>query len=115
MEALPDPAVVVVSLQVGHVGLWTVDEEDDSDAAQGVFEFKPHTQSVPRIAFDPLNGNKMITTSYDGTVRRMDVEKGTFERVSGWVSLEVGCCTAIPEGSASPRVRTTRPEIHARP
>ncbi|CAN0435548.1 unnamed protein product, partial [Ectocarpus sp. 12 AP-2014] len=66
---------------VGNVGLWTVDETDDNDAAHGVFQFKPHTGAVPRMAFDPLDGNKMLSTSYDGTVRRMDVEKGAFEQV----------------------------------
>ncbi|CAN0535197.1 unnamed protein product, partial [Scytosiphon promiscuus] len=43
--------------------------------------FKPHTGSVPRLMFDPTDGNKLISTSYDGTVRRMDVEKGAFEQV----------------------------------
>ncbi|CAN0177159.1 unnamed protein product, partial [Ectocarpus fasciculatus] len=66
---------------VGNVGLWTVDETDDNDAAHGVFQFKPHTGAVPRMTFDPLDGNKMLSTSYDGTVRKMDVEKGAFEQV----------------------------------
>ena len=70
-------------LRVGNVGLWTVDENNDGDAAGGVFQIKPHTGAVARLRFDPVDSNKLISTSYDGTVRRMDVEKGTFEQVSG--------------------------------
>lgn len=89
-----------VLLKVGNVGLWTIggqgDDTDDADdngaavtGADAVFQFKPHTGSVPRLMFDPTDGNKLISTSYDGTVRRMDVEKGAFEQVK-WLVL---CCT----------------------
>ncbi|CAM9776641.1 unnamed protein product [Scytosiphon promiscuus] len=78
-----DKLLLAVGDKFGNVGLWTVGEEEDRDPSQGVFEFKPHTAVVPRITFDPLDGNKLITTSYDGTVRRMDVEKGAFEQVFG--------------------------------
>lgn len=76
--------------KVGNVGLWTIggqgsgDEDNKGGATAGadsVFQFKPHTGSVPRLVFDPTDGNKLISTSYDGTVRRMDVEKGAFEQV----------------------------------
>ena len=70
--------------QVGNVGLWTVDENNDGDAADGVFQFSPHTGAVARLKFDSADGNKLISTSYDGTVRRMDVEKGAFEQVNGY-------------------------------
>ena len=81
------------------MGLWTIGEQgDESDdhgdkdaaatGADAVFQFKPHTGSVPRLVFDPTDGNKLISLSYDGTVRRMDVEKGAFEQVK-WLVL---CC-----------------------
>eukprot|EP00903_Cladosiphon_okamuranus_P012115 g11367.t1 len=73
--------LLAVGDKVGNVGLWTVDESNDDDAADGVFQFKPHTGAVPRLKFDPMDSNKLISTSYDGTVRRMDVEKGAFEQV----------------------------------
>lgn len=100
------------------MGLWTVDEQEDSDSSQGVFEFKPHAGAVPRLAFDPLDGNKMISTSYDGSVRRMDVEKGTFEQVSGLLLMEVlqsktaiaSCGAWCVPCAASPRVQATRRE-----
>lgn len=94
--------------QVGNVGLWTAkggeknvaakgknndeDDGDDGDDGDEVFQFKPHTGSVPRLAFDTLDGNKLISTSYDGTVRRMDVEKGAFEQVRAGVDT-IGSCT----------------------
>lgn len=75
---------ICLALQVGNVGLWTVDEDggNDDDPTDGVFLFRPHTMAVPRLSFDPIDGNKLISTSYDGTVRRMDVEKGAFEQVN---------------------------------
>eukprot|EP00752_Nemacystus_decipiens_P008110 g7250.t1 len=73
--------LLAIGDKVGNVGLWTVDENNDDDAADGVFQFKPHTGAVARLKFDPVDSNKLISTSYDGTVRRMDVEKGAFEQV----------------------------------
>lgn len=76
--------------KVGNVGLWTIGGQGNGDddnkgaataGADAVFQFKPHTGSVARLVFDPTDGNKLISTSYDGTVRRMDVEKGAFEQV----------------------------------
>lgn len=61
--------------QIGNVGVWDMDAGGD-----GVYEFKPHVGAVPRLDFDPLDGHKLLSTSYDGSVRRMDVEKGTFEQ-----------------------------------
>lgn len=53
----------------------------DMDAGGGgVYQFKPHVGAVPRLDFDPLDGHKLLSTSYDGSVRRMDVEKGAFEQ-----------------------------------
>lgn len=77
------------------MGLWTVNGEEDT-GTDGAFQFKPHTGSVPRLTFDPLDGNKLISTSYDGTVRRMDVEKGAFE--------EVGYCYSGGEFAAEVEV-----------
>ena len=84
-----------IPLQVGNIGLWTVDagESDHgkngaSEEDGGVFQFKPHTGSVARLTFDPLDGNKLVSTSYDGTVRRMDVEKGAFDEASAVFLLE---------------------------
>lgn len=63
--------------QCGNVGVWDIDKGSD-----GVLEFKPHVGAVPRLEFDPLDGHKLLSTSYDGSVRRMDVEKGNFEQAS---------------------------------
>lgn len=58
--------------------------DGDKSEDDGVYQFKPHTGAVARLAFDPLDGNKLLSTSYDGTVRRMDVEKGAFEQVTSF-------------------------------
>lgn len=53
-----------------------------SQEGAGVFRYKPHTGAVARLVFDALDENKLISTSYDGTARRMDVDKGAFEQAS---------------------------------
>ncbi|CAM9549603.1 unnamed protein product, partial [Choristocarpus tenellus] len=72
--------LLAVGDKVGNLGLWSVDS-DDGDGDDGVFQFKPHTSSIPHLEFDPIDAHKLISTSYDGTVRRMDVEVGAFEQV----------------------------------
>ncbi|CAN0214617.1 unnamed protein product, partial [Discosporangium mesarthrocarpum] len=74
-----DKLLLAAGDKVGHVGIWTLDSSDEGE--DGVFLFKPHTRSVPRLEFDPADGHKLLSTSYDGTVRRMDVEAGAFEQV----------------------------------
>ncbi|CAM9311188.1 unnamed protein product [Sphacelaria rigidula] len=69
--------LVAVGDKCGNVGVWDIDKGSD-----GVLEFKPHVGAVPRLEFDPLDGHKLLSTSYDGSVRRMDVEKGNFEQAT---------------------------------
>lgn len=103
-------------LQVGNVGLWTVDENNDDDAADGVFQFKPHTGAVPRLNFDPMDSNKLISTSYDGTVRRMDVEKGAFEQVSKDQVLCMGVLLVVHAATKpSPHLFAAIPQRHVLP
>lgn len=64
----------------GNVGLWDVDYptvEDDS-GHEGVYRYHPHVSNVSRIFFPEQNYHKMFTTSYDGTVRMLDLEKEAF-------------------------------------
>ncbi|KAH0909755.1 hypothetical protein HID58_033076 [Brassica napus] len=54
-----------------------LNEEEDG----GVSLFKPHTYSVTSLVFQQNSFSKVITSSYDGLIRLMDVEKMVFDLV----------------------------------
>jgi hypothetical protein len=65
----------------GYVGLWSVDavSTEDNDNNHGVSLFRPHSR--PICCLEWLNNDNMVTASYDGSVRRLNVEKGVFEEI----------------------------------
>ncbi|KAG7368653.1 WD repeat-containing protein [Nitzschia inconspicua] len=63
----------------GYVGLWDVDTVSTNDNNHGVSLFRPHSRPISCLEW--LNHDSMITASYDGSVRRLNVEKGIFEEI----------------------------------
>eukprot|EP00339_Tiarina_fusa_P022968 CAMPEP_0117018582 /NCGR_PEP_ID=MMETSP0472-20121206/14354_1 /TAXON_ID=693140 ORGANISM="Tiarina fusus, Strain LIS" /NCGR_SAMPLE_ID=MMETSP0472 /ASSEMBLY_ACC=CAM_ASM_000603 /LENGTH=350 /DNA_ID=CAMNT_0004723279 /DNA_START=150 /DNA_END=1198 /DNA_ORIENTATION=+ len=64
----------------GYVGLWDVDGAQlDSDNNNGVHLF--HVHSRPVCSMEWITPDAMISASYDGTIRRLNVEAGTFEQI----------------------------------
>jgi len=57
----------------GGVGLWDV--EDLESATHGVHLYVPHSGPVNCLKWNKYNENQLVSTSYDGTVRALDVEK----------------------------------------
>ena len=47
----------------------------------GVLCFEPHSRPIPHIEFHPENSGKLVSCSYDGTVRCMDIAKHVFDEV----------------------------------
>ena len=71
----------------GYVGLWDVDgastinsgTSTNKDNSGIVSLFRVHSR--PICCLDWLNSEHMVTSSYDGSVRRLNVETGTFEEI----------------------------------
>jgi hypothetical protein len=65
----------------GYVGLWDVDAQtaEENNTNHGVHLFRPHSR--PICCMEWLNNDNMVTASYDGSVRRLNVEKGVFEEI----------------------------------
>nr|XP_021333253.1 WD repeat-containing protein 76 isoform X1 [Danio rerio] len=61
----------------GHLGLWRPDAEWGDD---GVVCFEPHSRAITALAFTSQPCN-LITASYDGSARSMDLEKAVFDEV----------------------------------
>ncbi|XP_076012092.1 WD repeat-containing protein 76 [Genypterus blacodes] len=61
----------------GQVGLWNLGGDWGDD---GVLLFKPHNRPVPCMAFSRVHP-QLLSLSYDGSLRCMDVEKAMFDDV----------------------------------
>ncbi|XP_061524128.1 WD repeat-containing protein 76 isoform X3 [Phycodurus eques] len=62
----------------GNVGLWSV---VGNWGDHGVLLFEPHTRPVCCLAFSRSHPAQLLSLSYDGSLRCMDVEKGAFDDV----------------------------------
>uniref|UniRef100_A0A3B5M038 WD repeat-containing protein 76 n=1 Tax=Xiphophorus couchianus TaxID=32473 RepID=A0A3B5M038_9TELE len=62
----------------GKVGLWNMGAEWGDD---GVLLFEPHSRPVGSMAFSRCHPNQLLSASYDGSLRCMDVEKAVFDDV----------------------------------
>ncbi|XP_057375972.1 WD repeat-containing protein 76-like [Daphnia carinata] len=63
----------------GNIGFWDVDKHEDKH--QGVRAFKVHKQPVNCVTFDKFNPMRLLTTSYDGYVRCLDMHTNVFDEV----------------------------------
>ncbi|XP_033973037.1 WD repeat-containing protein 76 isoform X2 [Trematomus bernacchii] len=62
----------------GHLGLWKLGGDWGDD---GVLLFRPHTRPVSCLAFSRAQPTHLLSLSYDGSLRCMDVEKAVFDEV----------------------------------
>ncbi|XP_068173569.1 WD repeat-containing protein 76 isoform X2 [Antennarius striatus] len=62
----------------GKIGIWKLGTDWDND---GVLLFEPHTRPVSCMAFSRAHPTHLLSLSYDGSVRCMDVEKAVFDDV----------------------------------
>lgn len=63
----------------GYVGLWDVDAPPNDNDNNGVSLFRVHSRPVCGLQW--ATHDTMISASYDGTVRRLNVEVGKFEEI----------------------------------
>jgi hypothetical protein len=81
LSAMPgseEPLVVAAGDKKGNVGIWRVDAQEENSSSDGVFLFEPHYQYVSGLVWGPRSNSRLYTSSYDGSVRCLDVEKGCF-------------------------------------
>lgn len=70
----------------GHLGFWDVNgskvEEEDGEEEPVVYTYRPHTRTITNLKFNPVDEQRLYTSSYDGTMQYFDMAKGAFESVS---------------------------------
>jgi WD40 repeat protein len=64
--------------KLGYVGLWDVDALK-TESNNGVHLF--HVHSRPVCCLEWVTSDTMVSASYDGTVRKLNVETGTFQQI----------------------------------
>lgn len=64
----------------GNLVFWDIDDslnrskEDDFEPI--IIEFRPHLKPISKIIYDPKDSNSIWTSSYDSSIRRMDIIAG---------------------------------------
>ncbi|KAI1314333.1 hypothetical protein EDD11_002274 [Mortierella claussenii] len=68
----------------GNLGFWDLDEsqaddyEPEYDEEPNVYSYKAHTRTLSSMQYSPTDPTKLFTTSYDGSVRYLDLVKQQF-------------------------------------
>lgn len=57
----------------GMLGIWAVDDDGDDEPA--ITRFNPHRKNIARIAVRPEALEEVVSCSYDGSIRTMDLTK----------------------------------------
>jgi len=69
----PDTLIAAAGDKRGSVGLWDI--LATNSPGHGVHLYHPHTRPVNTLTWDMANNNNLVSTSYDGTTRMLDMEK----------------------------------------
>lgn len=62
----------------GYIGLWDVDST--SEVTDGVYLFRPHSSPVSNLEWTKC-GTKLLSSSYDGTVKLFDISSQKFTEI----------------------------------
>lgn len=65
--------LICVGDKEGHVGLWGP-TTSAGRKENTICTFRPHLKSAMSVHFDALNPSKVVSCSYDGTVRSLDLD-----------------------------------------
>ncbi|KAF9151397.1 hypothetical protein BG015_006730 [Linnemannia schmuckeri] len=68
----------------GNLGFWDLDEsqaddyEPDEEEEPNVYNYKAHSRTLSSMQYSPTEPNKLFSTSYDGSVRYLDLVQQKF-------------------------------------
>ncbi|KAI9918986.1 hypothetical protein PsorP6_011792 [Peronosclerospora sorghi] len=66
-----DHLVIACGDKVGHVALWTPSTEANTEPSVSMAVYRPHSTPVSQLVFP--DSSKLISSSFDGTVREFDL------------------------------------------
>ena len=68
--------IVCAGDKQGYLGIWDVDDTREN-SNNGVYLFRPHTRPITHLEWNST-GSSLMSVSYDGSVRMLDVESQSF-------------------------------------
>ncbi|KAI3861051.1 hypothetical protein MKX03_016022 [Papaver bracteatum] len=80
-------SIVVAGNKAGSLAIWDMDadlkdieeKEEQIGNGDGIYLYDPHTAPISGIVIQPISLSKVYTSSYDGCICLMDVEKEAFD------------------------------------
>ena len=108
LDFSPDESMLLVASgdKEGHIGLWRVDkttsEEEDEDEDDGVLYYKAHGSYISHCKWGrgALRG-KLFTCAYDGAVRVLDPQTGSFQETVYSEEDEFSACDQFADGNTA--------------
>ncbi|XP_057523595.1 uncharacterized protein LOC130803496 [Amaranthus tricolor] len=74
-----DLDIVVVGNRKGELGFWDVSQR--SEVGDGIYVYQPHHAAISGISVHPFSLSKVYTSSYEGLIRSMNIEREEFDLV----------------------------------
>eukprot|EP00096_Caligus_rogercresseyi_P012708 TRINITY_DN5417_c0_g1_i2.p1 TRINITY_DN5417_c0_g1~~TRINITY_DN5417_c0_g1_i2.p1 ORF type:complete len:466 (+),score=77.99 TRINITY_DN5417_c0_g1_i2:90-1487(+) len=68
-----EPLLLAAGDKYGNVALWNLSDREKLES------FRPHEKSVNCMSFDFTHPSRLVTTSYDGSVRQLDLKSESLE------------------------------------
>lgn len=75
----PERKIVIGGDTMGEMGIWTV--EDDTEDGTAMTHFKFHGKNIPKFVIRAEEPQELVSCSYDGSVRVLDLEKAVSRSV----------------------------------
>ena len=83
MHPSPTKPLVFAGDKVGNLGIWDVfgSIEEDGEELPLVTSYKMHSRTISQFLFSPTDATKLYTSSYDTTIRVLDLPTGVATEV----------------------------------
>lgn len=77
-----DKVVVACGDKQGNLALWSADEDTEGKTSSVVM-YRPHKSPVTQLCFKPDDSSKLVSSSFDGSVREFDLKAAAFTELYG--------------------------------
>ena len=114
MHPTEDKPVVFAGDKEGAVGVFDGSQtapdidDDDEDAAipyPAISAFQTHARTITSFVFSPVDANAVFTSSYDSSIRKMDLEKGVSVQIYAPADPEISSgISALDMADSEPNV-----------
>lgn len=115
-----DKKLAIGGDKLGHLGIWDIensrtspqkdtgeadhDEDDEEEEAERedpmIHHFKLHSRTITSFSIDPVRGNQLYSSSYDGSIRCLDLVTGkAVETFASPTDQAITSLELVPDGN----------------